>query len=89
MARMEFKALPEDTDLEAWKAHMDALRRMGIEGRARMTFELCDNVRELTKTGIRRRHPDYTEKQVRLAHMRLIFGEQLFQEVFPGYDIRP
>ena len=23
------------------------------------------------------------------AHMRLIFGEQLFQEVFPGCGIRP
>jgi len=89
MGRMEFKALPDDTDPEAWKAQMATLRRMGLEGRARMTFELCENARELARTGIRRRHPDYSEKQVRLAHMRLIFGEQLFQEVFPGCDIRP
>ena len=86
---MAFKALPDDTDLAAWKVQVEALRRMGLSGRARMTFELCDNVRELARAGIRRRHPDYSENQVRLALMRLIFGERLFQEVQPGCDIQP
>jgi len=89
MTCMNLKALPEDTDPGAWKAHLAALRRMGLEGRARMTFELCANIREIARAGIRRRHPDYTAEQVRQALFRLVFGEQLFREVFPGCDVRP
>ncbi len=36
---MEFKALPDDTEPGAWKAQMAALRRMGMEGRARIDIQ--------------------------------------------------
>ena len=60
---------------------------MGLEGRARLTFQLCDNLRETTKAGIRHRHPDYTDRQVTQAYLRLILDKELFQQVFPGCEI--
>lgn len=60
---------------------------MGLEGRAKLTLQLCDNLREVTKAGIRHRHPDYTEQQVTQAYLRLILDNELFQEIFPGCEI--
>lgn len=76
-----------DTSKEAAAKQMEVLRNMGLEGRARLTFQLCDNLREITKAGIRHRHPDYTERQVIQAYLRLICNEKLFQDVFPGCEI--
>lgn len=62
---------------------------MGLEGRAKLTFELCENLRRITRAGIRHRHPDYTEPQVTQAYLRLILDKDLFQQVFPGCEIQP
>jgi hypothetical protein len=65
----------------------EVLRNMGLSGRAEMTFQLCDNLRQITKAGIRHRHPDYTGQQVTRAYLRLILDKDLFQQVFPGDEI--
>ena len=71
-----------DTTVEAAKVHAAALRRLGLEGRARMTFELSDNLRAVTEAGIRHRHPDYDEEQVRLALIRAMLGDELFDRFY-------
>jgi hypothetical protein len=76
-----------DTSRDAAAVQFEVLRKMGIEGRARLTFQLCNQLREVTKAGIRHRHPDYTEKQVTQAYLRLICDEKLFQEIFPGCEV--
>ncbi len=76
-----------DTSKDAAAKQVEVLRNMGLEGRARRTFQLCDNLREVTKAGIRHRHPDYTERQVTQAYLRLICDEKLFREMFPGCEI--
>lgn len=76
-----------DTSKEAAAVQREVLRKMGPEGRLRLTFQLCDQLREVTKAGIRHRHPDYTERQVTQAYLRLICDEELFQEMFPGCEI--
>ncbi len=43
-----------------------------------MTFELSDNLRAITEAGIRHRHPEYDEEQVRLALIRAVLGDKLF-----------
>lgn len=63
------------------------IRQMGLSGRAQMTFQLCDDLRQITKAGIRHRHPDYTEQQVILAYLRLILDENRFRQIFPGNEI--
>lgn len=82
-------ALPADTAPEARAVHLQTLRRMGISGRAAMTFELTRALRQTVRAGIRQRHPDYTKEEVHLALMRLTLGEELFHEVFPESDVRP
>ncbi|MEW6744732.1 MAG: hypothetical protein AB1486_18420 [Planctomycetota bacterium] len=63
-----------DTDPEAVKVQLGVLRRIGLEGRAAMTFELCDNLREIVRAGIRRRHPDYDDAEILRALLRLTAG---------------
>jgi hypothetical protein len=41
-------------------------RKAGPSGRARLAVELSDAVRETTLAGIRRRHPEYSEREVAL-----------------------
>ena len=79
--------LPADTSKEAAEVQAEALRRMGLSGRAELTFQLCDNLRQITKAGIRHRHPDYTDQQITQAYLRLILEPELFQQVFPNCEI--
>jgi hypothetical protein len=82
--------LPKDTTLEAARVQFEALRCLGVEGRAQMTFELCDTVRTVARDGIRQRHPDYTEQMVQMAFLRLVLGDRVFKQVYPdAADIRP
>jgi hypothetical protein len=86
---MNYSAIPRDTTVDAFWVQVDVLRRLGIEGRARMTFELCEQLRSIVATGIRSRHPDYSDDQVRLAGIRLRLGDELFKKVYPGVEIEP
>jgi hypothetical protein len=76
-----------DTSKDSALKQTEVLRNMGLPGRAEMTFQLCDNLRQITKAGIRHRHPDYTGQQVTRAYLRLILDKDLFQQVFPGDEI--
>ena len=86
---MNYSAIPRDTTLDAFWVQIEALRRLGTKGRARMTFQLCEQVRRFAAAGVRSRHPDYTDEQVRLAVIRLRLGERLFAKVYPGINIEP
>lgn len=85
---MEFTAFPADTSLEAARTQFSILRRIGMEGRARMSFELSDGLRAITEAGVRRRHPEYSDRMVRLAAVRLAVGDQLFRKAYPGVEVR-
>jgi hypothetical protein len=76
-----------DTSKTAESKQVETLRRMGLSGRAELTFQLCDNLRNITKAGIRRRHPDYTDRQVTQAYLRLIIEPDLFKQIFPNCEI--
>jgi hypothetical protein len=86
---MNYSAIPRDTRPEAFWVQIDVLRRLGVEGRAKMTFRLCDNLRRVLADGVRHRHPDYTDDQVRLAGIRLRLGDELFSKVYPSVNIEP
>jgi hypothetical protein len=85
---MNSNILSPDTTLEAAQIQFSILRRIGIEGRARMAIELSDNLREIIESGLRRRHPEYSDKEVRLAAIRLTIGEQLFRQAYPDIEIK-
>ncbi|MBI4556209.1 MAG: hypothetical protein HY706_01375 [Candidatus Hydrogenedentes bacterium] len=85
----DFKWLSPDTTPEAARVYFDVLRKIGMEGRARMAFELSDNLRSILQSGVRMRHPDYDEHQVWLAAVRLSIGDELFKKAYPGVDVMP
>ena len=61
----------------------EILRRMDPARRAAMAFELSDNVRSLVEAGVRSRHPDWDVSLVNREVLRLMIGEELFQQVLP------
>ena len=78
--------IPSDTTIEAARKEFEILRRLGPEGRARMTFELSNNLRQTVESGVRQRHPDYDEQEIGREVLRLMIGDQLFHKVFGGSD---
>ena len=81
------ESIPADTTLEAFHVHIGALRRMPATRRLEMAFQMSNNLRRVAAEGVRYRHPDYNEEQVRLAVIRLMLGEQLFREVYRGVEV--
>ena len=74
--------IPADTTLEAARKQFEILRRLGPEVRLKMAFELSDNLRSIVESGVRHRHPDWDEKSVKRAVLRLAIGEHLFRQAF-------
>jgi len=80
---------PSDTSPEVKRLQLQILRDMGFEGRLKATFALNRMTRELTKSGIRERHPDYDEEQVELALRLIMWGDELFHKVHPDAEVEP
>jgi hypothetical protein len=81
--------LPADTSLEAIRVQHAVYRRMTVEQRLKLTFQMIEAARALSASGVRARHPEYTERQVELAVIRLTLGEELFRKAFPGEEVVP
>jgi hypothetical protein len=66
--------LVSDTSPRAAAVQLGLYRRAGPSGRARVAVELSDAVHDTTVAGIRRRHPEYSERDVALSFLRLVYG---------------
>ena len=84
---MHLEIVPKDTTLEAARVRFSILRKIGMEGRARMTMELSDGLRSIIESGVRQRQPDYDEDMVRLATIRITIGEKLFRQAYPDVEV--
>ena len=63
---------------------------MGPERRLQAGIALSRTCRELLKEGVRLRHPEYNERYIRLAVIRLTLPEDLFLAAYPeARDILP
>lgn len=45
-----------------------------------MALQLSEDVRSISRSGIRARHPDYSEQELTWALNRLMLGDALFQQ---------
>jgi hypothetical protein len=61
-----------DTSARAAAVQLALYRKVGPSGRARVAVELSDAVRETAIAGIRRRHPEYSERDVMLSFFGLV-----------------
>lgn len=79
-----------DTTAEAGQVQIEILRKRTPGERLRSALDLAQLARALVEQGIRRRHPEYTGEQVRLALIRALLPEGLFRAAYPGSeDLRP
>ncbi len=86
----EVSVRPLDTSADAERVQIEVFRRMGPEKRLRSAAVLSKACRTLLANGIRKRHPDYTEEQVRVAVIRCLLPEDLFLRAYPASrDILP
>ncbi len=73
-----------DTTPEADAAQIDAYRRMSGSARGEALFRLTRMARCAAEAGIRSRHPDYGDEEVKRALARLLYGDDLVRDVWPA-----
>jgi hypothetical protein len=81
-------AIPADTTNEAARKEFEILRRFKPEARAKMAFELSDNLLSIVEAGVRFRHPDYSEQKIQQEVLRLMIGESLFKQFYPDIEMQ-
>jgi hypothetical protein len=60
---------------------------MGGPRRAALAFRLTRLAREASRAGIRARHPEYGEEEVRRAFFRLLHGDSVTRSVWPDREL--
>jgi hypothetical protein len=78
---------PTDTTPEAWAAQLAFLRGMDGSRRVALAFRLTRLAREASRAGIRARHPEYGEDEVRRAFFRMMHGDSVTRSVWPDRDL--
>ncbi|MGH7270105.1 MAG: hypothetical protein ACREJ3_06700 [Polyangiaceae bacterium] len=73
--------MPLDTEAHALQAQLVAVRRLGPSGRVRLAIEMSEDARRISFEGERRRHPELTAAEARLAVLRRLWGAQLAARV--------
>ena len=74
---------PLDTTRDALDIQVAAWRAMGGNARASAAIELSESIREISAAGIAKRHPEYSQLEVKLALFRLLHGDELFSRAWP------
>jgi len=63
-----------DTTPRAAAIQLELYRQAGPARRVQIAVELSDAVRATALSGIRRRHPEYSEREVARSFLRLVYG---------------
>jgi hypothetical protein len=72
-----FTARSPDTDPEAERVQIDLLRAAGPERRLALAFSLSATVLDLSRQGLRARHPVDSEEEIGLRLVELCHGREL------------
>lgn len=78
-----------DTSNDVAQILVDRTRRMTPNQRVEEGVRLCKLARAFMRAGIRQRHPTYGPEEVELALARLMWGDELWQEVYPDRPLIP
>jgi len=76
-------AIPSDTSVEAWRRQMAATARRTIPDRLDEWAQLNRGVARMAEQAVHRCHPDYDDRQIFLALVRRLYGDDLALEVWP------
>jgi hypothetical protein len=75
---------PLDTSIDAYRRQSDAYRAMKPAERLRLAAEMSADVRALTASGIRRRHPDWSPDAREAELTRILIGPQTSAQAGTG-----
>lgn len=75
--------IPEDTTREAFLKQMELFKNMPSDKRFGLTSRLIVYSHKFTKAGIRARHPEYSDEEVKLALIKMTLPDELFIKVYP------
>lgn len=70
-----------DTSPEALQVQLEGFRRMTPQERFDRMCRWSQEIRDMARNAIRRRHPDWSEDEVRLKFIELTYGAELAREV--------
>ena len=73
-----------DTAVEIQRRQQDAWRWMGAPARAEQALVMSEEIRQVSMNGIASRHPEYSQRQVRMALMRLLHGSDVARAIWPN-----
>jgi DUF1365 family protein len=66
--------MPSDTSPEAAAIQADIFRRMTPGERVKVALDMSDSMRNIALAGLRGRHPEMTEEQLKWELVRLMYG---------------
>ncbi len=67
---------------KAREKYVQVLRSVPLGKRFEITAELCDLQRQTMAAGIRRRHPEFSEEEVRRELIKMIVPEELRKKAY-------
>ena len=78
------------TSVAVARKRADLFRNMTAGEKSVLVEQMCEESRELARSGIRERHPDYGLDEVEHALHRLLVGDVLADKVWPHFQhLRP
>jgi hypothetical protein len=75
--------IPQDTTRDAFLKQMEIFKNMPSEKRFGLTSDLIVYSRELSKMGIKKRHPEYSEEDIKLTLIKITLPDEIFKKVYP------
>ena len=73
--------MQDDTDPQVRAMQVRLLREAGPNRRLALACSMTQSAREMSREGIRRRHPDLSELEVKLKLGELCYGRELIAHV--------
>jgi hypothetical protein len=78
---------PFDTSQQAHEIQVRLYRAMAPEQRSELALRMSDDVRRIAAEGIKQRHPDYSDRDVRRALVGLLYGSDAATKIWPGEPV--
>lgn len=79
----------DDTSREAQRVQLQLLRAASPTRRLQLALSLSQTTRDLALAALRRRHPDFSEREIRLRFAEVHYGKELAERVRACLDRMP
>lgn len=76
--------MSRDTSDDAARIQLEVYRRLAPSERLNVGLELTRTSRDLLAQGIRARHPEYSDDEVKWAVIRAWIGRDMFRRAYPN-----